>query len=1087
MNKTLNIQSFIVLIFVGLYPAYLISTYPNQDEIFPFDQDPYTCFILEKQLSKSLPFRPDKNHQDSISEKPSITPPPFSITNQDHSKFNLTSYDATLGNIAYVGHAIKIILAAYVIYTVFSSKKSTANHSYTREHNYLAPHAFDCSALPAKARSYERYCNIPLKDIIAKPSDEIMHAPEKLLTQQDLFHKNLYQAQQQNIHTMIVAQKNFTHKSYILHTLVAQSSHGSILSKLRARIDLMQFAYHADLQKSFQKGVKQIYSSWFDTNGNLAPINTSTQKTSAHQAFKDFIARYPVEEKDLHNLSQKHLERHGALHYSEQDCGSCKLSNRTQTTYNKAIRDLIRLADNQAPISEIYAFKQAHLEHLQTDDAQKLYDYIVEQKMTTAQKTSNNRYSLSSDPIYTSNNHETLLLRKEYIDTILKTFTTLQDCAIQDIVSAIPQKNCELATALHDPYHYQTVLNSALQILETKHPDCFLKNGILSVFKEDSYAMYMLNENIDPELAHIINYSLLMQYHDSSPEGVKELARKTVRLARLATNKDHVNFTQRNILAHTSYDLLQHAKNSNLQLHEMTDQARKAAHQSAIEKQEYIQHFYEQRKHAFEKTERENYKQFAQKYELHEDTVMLLCSENLSPLDFENFKGTNLQHELMHETIEGLDTLATLNNHVQTYGNCGTKLQNTVSTLTLFAQAAQEFNSECDLNTSIHCINTLHSGIEIIIEGVRGIGIGLDNLGSMIAHPIDTAKNLLNFTQSITWGLQEAARYCLFDRTFDTQRARKTESQVQDFLEGVANHIYYSCYESSPGDYARIATEQYTMLKAPGALLDAVSSAAHMAKNISLSSIAESEIDLFLKENIINEPYVKFASEITEGMQIKGLNLTEKFESQQLNSSIKKIPAIKSLSKEAECVNQLKILLAEEYNQFVELLNKEVPESWCINNMIIPEEIAQECNISRKIPIWRTHIVKASPTLGRDLESAISGRHWNPESFFTKNTCFEILSTKTHPNGVSEFEFIIKFKDVKSKVIKKTFFPQEWDLKEVFNCAAEALKNAKRLTPNGGSKSIDIILQGETKNNITIRFIIDLHKKNYLIKTFYPL
>ena len=95
--------------------------------------------------------------------------------------------------------------------------------------------------------------------------------------------------------------------------------------------------------------------------------------------------------------------------------------------------------------------------------------------MTTAQKTSNNRYSLSSDPIYTSNNHETLLLRKEYIDTILKTFTTLQDCAIQDIVSAIPQKNCELATALHDPYHHQTVLNSALQILETKHPDCFLK------------------------------------------------------------------------------------------------------------------------------------------------------------------------------------------------------------------------------------------------------------------------------------------------------------------------------------------------------------------------------------------------------------------------------------------------------------------------------------------------------------------------------------------------------------------------------------------------------------------------------------
>ena len=66
MNKTLNIQSFIVLIFVGLYPAYLISTYPNQDEIFPFDQDPYTCFILEKQLSKSLPFRPDKNHQDLI-------------------------------------------------------------------------------------------------------------------------------------------------------------------------------------------------------------------------------------------------------------------------------------------------------------------------------------------------------------------------------------------------------------------------------------------------------------------------------------------------------------------------------------------------------------------------------------------------------------------------------------------------------------------------------------------------------------------------------------------------------------------------------------------------------------------------------------------------------------------------------------------------------------------------------------------------------------------------------------------------------------------------------------------------------------
>ena len=318
----------------------------------------------------------------------------------------------------------------------------------------------------------------------------------------------------------------------------------------------------------------------------------------------------------------------------------------------------------------------------------------------------------------------------------------------------------------------------------------------------------------------------------------------------------------------------------------------------------------------------------------------------MNPLDFENLNGTHLQHELMHETIEGLDALAILNKHAQTYGNCGSTFQNNVSTLTLFAQAAQEFNSECDITASMHCINTLHSGLEIIVEGVRGIGIGLNNLGSMIAHPIDTAQNLLNFTKSIAWGLQEVARYCLFDRTFDTQRARKTESQAQEFLEDVANHIYYSCYESSPGDYARIATEQYTILKAPGALLDAVCAGANIAKNFPITANTESEMGLFLKNSMIDESYAQIASEITEGIRVKSKSV-------QLFEGILKEKSILDLINEEKIVLEKLHLISDAERQSL--------RAFISKNLILPLETPNAMkNCINDIKIKISHLIGLS-------------------------------------------------------------------------------------------------------------------------------
>ena len=164
----------------------------------------------------------------------------------------------------------------------------------------------------------------------------------------------------------------------------------------------------------------------------------------------------------------------------------------------------------------------------------------------------------------------------------------------------------------------------------------------------------------------------------------------------------------------------------------------------------------------------------------------------------------------MAETIEGLDTLAILHKHAQTYRNCGSSFQNAVSTFTLFAQAAQGFNSECDITASTHCINTLHSGLEIIVEAARGIGIGLENLGNIVLHPIETGKSILNFTKSIAWGLQETAR--LFDISMKVGRDKNLigvfgghanlgglikESEMLQFLEVKTPQILNGFYNKN--------------------------------------------------------------------------------------------------------------------------------------------------------------------------------------------------------------------------------------------------------------------------------------------------
>ncbi len=1067
---------------MGIYTASLISSNQKTNPIFPFEQDPYTCFILEKNPSPHIPYTQNAPNSFFDNQQPSINPPPFSYTQPMNTSCDLAKYDASLSNLIYIEQAIKIILAAYALYTIIFTEKSTANNAYTREHNYLPQQAFNYSHLPLECRKYERYCNIPLRDIVTRPSDAVMHMPEDRLTQQDSFHKNVYLSQQINIASMLAAQRSFRQKSYILHTLLAQSTQGSILSKLRARLDLLQFSHHKDHQKDFNNGVKHIYASWFDKDGNLLPINNqSSPDIYAH--FKDFIAHYPLQEEDIHCASQEHLERYGNIEIPAQERGSCKLAQQTQTRYNTALRQLIRLADTHASLSEIYAYKTSHAAILNTQDARKLYDYIIEQRFATIHTPSECSFSVASDPLYTSSKKDILILRKEYADKILKNFAPLQNIAAQDVFAVIPEQSSELLTALQDKDQYAATIDTVLKNLEKNHPECFLNNGILSIFADDSYVAYMRNESTNPELIHIINYSLLMQHHDASPEGVKQLAKKTVRLARLAQNESHINHTNRTILAHTSYELLKNAKTNDLMLHSMTEQARKVAHKSAFEKQEYMDHFYQQRKEAFEKTEQEKYAQYARKYKLHEDSVMLLCKEDLCPLDFENLNGTNLQHELMAETIEGLDTLAIVHKHAEHYGNCGSSFQNTVSTLTLFAQAAQEFNSECDINASMHCINTLHSGIEIIVEGARGAGIGLENLGSMIAHPIETGKSLLNFTQSIAWALQETARYCLFDRTFDEKRARDTESQAQNFLEGVANHIYYSCDESSPGDYARIATEQYTMLKAPGALLDAVSSATNMAKNISLSSITESEIGLFLKKNIISEPYLELASEITQEIKT-GISEIAETHIPQINNAgafiVKSVQEIKDLAskfttqwqtinkilptltdkdirpllKNEEFINAL----AEECTHIAKIPNKEYlaniklkyPKLIAIFKKaelpkmigdLIPNGFTDEQIITTLDHIFDLTIRKGNG--GKYLLTNYGG-HANVNGLIQESEMLQFLDATT-PKVINDFYNKIVAVNTPLGTFKsyKTYFPKHWTSEKIIECIVENLKKAK--------------------------------------------
>jgi hypothetical protein len=129
-------------------------------------------------------------------------------------------------------------------------------------------------------------------------------------------------------------------------------------------------------------------------------------------------------------------------------------------------------------------------------------------------------FNIQNDPLYTSNNHELLLLRKEYADKVLRDFSPLQNVAAQEIFKALPQTIPEVLAALQDKNSFTKTINSVLKNLKNNHPECFMSNGVLNVLHNDPYVKYMHNQEIDPELAHIINYGLLIQKHDLAPEGV---------------------------------------------------------------------------------------------------------------------------------------------------------------------------------------------------------------------------------------------------------------------------------------------------------------------------------------------------------------------------------------------------------------------------------------------------------------------------------------------------------------------------------------------------------------------------------------
>lgn len=825
----------------------------------------------------------------------------------------------------------------------------------------------------------------------------------------------------------------------------------------------------------YEKGVKKLIDKFCSYNRSEKKYRLNQVPWISYEESQAFFQEYL----DLVPQDWRIVRYNLKSEYIEKICNSWQMVQKGYEVGGKHNAALIHMCKQDSAKSLYDYYTKSTMEH--DPFITNFYKICISEKYSQAHQECSNAFSVQSDPLYTSNNQELLLLRKEYADKILSDFAPLQNLANQDIFTAIPQNISEILVALEDRNNFTKTIDSVLRNLEKNSPQVFLENGILCTLHNDPYVKYMRNENIDSELAHIINYGLIIQKHDAAPEGVKELAKKSVRLARLAINENHINHTNRMILAHTSYELLKHPKSSVLILHTMTDEARKIAHQSAIEKQEYVEKFYEERKKAFEKTEAEHYTQFARKYELHEDTVTLLCKEDLCPLDFENLHGTNLQHELMAETIEGLDTLAILNKHAQKYGNFGSSFQNTVSTLTLFAQAAQEFNSECEITASAHCINTLHSGLEIAVEGARGIGIGLENLSNIILHPIETGKSVLNFTKSIAWGLQETARYCLFDRTFNQNRARKTESQAEEFLEGVANHIAYSYSESSPGDYARIAAEQYTMLKAPGALLDAVSSAARLAKNASITAITESEIGLFLKNNMIDESYVQLASEISQEIKIGISELAETLIPNINDNSMKYKALLQSL------ITHQKIALSKIFST----LNLEADfikiRTFINENLVakLPKSLKvllEKENVAfQDVKIKISHFFEASLGI-KENKININGFHHDFGNYIESTKEF-LFSNKTILQddfyealvscNIPEYASMIATK-------QKTFFPANWSRLEVINFCLEHMSEAiiKHQDANA------IIFTNKLKENLHIMYVYDKNKKWF--SSIYP-
>jgi hypothetical protein len=432
---------------------------------------------------------------------------------------------------------------------------------------------------------------------------------------------------------------------------------GSSCKRLEAFFEIAHRNVPSSNADLYEKGVKKLidrFCSWDRSEKKYHVTNIPHISYEESQAFfQEYLDLFPQDWRIVrYNLKSEYIEK---------ILNAWQMVQKGHEVGGKHNATLMHMCKQESAKSlyDYYAKSVVRNDPFITN----FYKICISEKFSLAHQEYSNAFSVQSDPLYTSNNQELLLLRKEYADKILSDFAPLQNLAAQDIFTEIPQNIPEIIVALEDRNNFTKTINSVLRNLEKNHPQVFLENGILCTLHNDPYVKYMRNENIDSELAHIINYGLIIQKHDAAPEGVKELAKKSVRLARLAINENHINHTNRMILAHTSYELLKHPKSSDLILHTMTDEARKIAHQSAIEKQEYVEKFYEERKKAFEKTEAEHYTQFARKYELHEDTVTLLCKEDLSPLDFENLHGTNLQHELMAETIEGLDTLAILDKY----------------------------------------------------------------------------------------------------------------------------------------------------------------------------------------------------------------------------------------------------------------------------------------------------------------------------------------------------------------------------------------------------------------------------------------